>query len=73
MRTTTTAVAIACLAAVGAVFVAAPRATQARDVKAELKEILDDNEPRGPWIYDDMDAAFAAARAQKKPLFVVFR
>lgn len=63
------------LAVLAAAVVAAalPGTLQARDVKAELKEQLEDNQPKGDWIYDDADTAFAKARAQKKPLFLVFR
>ena len=74
MRFRSSAALVAAIAvAVAAVWAADPKPTHARDVKAELKEILDDNVPAGPWVYDDMDAAFLKARAQKKPLFVVFR
>ncbi len=62
--------AVLAAAVVGA---AVPGVSDARDVKAELKEQLEDNQPKGEWIYDDADAAFDKARAQKKPLFLVFR
>lgn len=64
------ALAVLAAAVVGA---ALPGVSDARDVKAELKEQLEDNQPKGEWIYDDADAAFDKARAQKKPLFLVFR
>ena len=39
---------------------------------ADLKEVLQDHEVKGPWIYDDLDAGFAAARKSGKPLLVNF-
>jgi len=45
----------------------------ARESKSELKQDLRDNEVVGNWIYDDIDAGFAQAVREKKPLCVVFR
>jgi hypothetical protein len=41
--------------------------------KAELQEALDDKDLVGDWIYDDIDAAFARAAKEKRPVCVVFR
>ena len=38
----------------------------------DLKEVLQDHEVKGPWIYDDLDAGFAAAKKSGKPLLVNF-
>jgi hypothetical protein len=54
---------------------AAPLAARAEEApsKEELRKSLKDIELAGNWIYDDIDAGFAAARESKKPLLVVFR
>ena len=41
--------------------------------KKQLKKRLKDNNLRGDWIYDDIDAGFAAAKKSGKPMLVVFR
>ena len=38
-----------------------------------LREILVDEDPGERWIYDDFDAAAARAKAEKKPIFALFR
>lgn len=38
----------------------------------DLKEVLQDHEVKGAWIYDDADAGFAAAKASGKPVLVCF-
>lgn len=38
-----------------------------------LRAALKDGEPKGDWIYDDLDKGFARAKASGKPLMVVFR
>jgi hypothetical protein len=50
---------------------AAPAAAQ--DDKAKLREGLKDTAVSSDWIYDDLDAGFAAAKKSDKPLLVVFR
>lgn len=41
--------------------------------KADLKKALGDNALVGDWIYDDIDAGFARALKEKKPVCIVFR
>lgn len=41
--------------------------------KEQLRTAIKDMEVRGAWIYDDLDAGFAEARASGKPMLVVFR
>ncbi len=43
------------------------------DDKAQLRAALKDDEPKGDWIYDDLAAGFAEAKATGRPLMVVFR
>ena len=43
------------------------------DDKAQLRSALKDTEPRGDWIYDDLDLGFADAKKTGRPLMVVFR
>ena len=38
-----------------------------------LQEALRDNDPEGPWHYNDLAAGIAEARSAGKPLLVVFR
>jgi hypothetical protein len=45
----------------------------ARETKSELKADLRDDQVVGNWIYDDIDAGFAQAVREKKPVCVVFR
>ena len=61
-------IATALLAAVVATGVAV-----ARETKAELQRDLRDEQIVGDWIYDDVDAGFARAAKEHKPLCVVFR
>ena len=39
----------------------------------DLKQKLGDLELVGDWIYDDIEAGFRKAKAERKPLLVVFR
>ncbi len=55
------------------VLAAAAAVAVAKDIKAELREDLKDLGVVGDWIYDDIDAGFARAAKEKKPLCVVFR
>jgi len=59
-----------------AVVVAAPalsaRAEEASG-KEELRKSLKDFDEAASWVYDDLDAGFAAARKSAKPVLVVFR
>lgn len=41
--------------------------------KEQLKTQLKDTELVGKWIYDDINAGFAQAKKEGKPLLVVFR
>ena len=41
--------------------------------KSDLQKALKDTNLVGDWIYDDVDAGFARAAKEKKPLCVVFR
>jgi hypothetical protein len=41
--------------------------------KEKLREALKDNVVKGDWIYDDLDAGYAAARKSGKPMLIVFR
>jgi hypothetical protein len=62
------------LAAAAAVSIAAAGAPSAcADDPRALKDALRDVDPLGEWVYNDVDAAFAAARASGKPLLAVFR
>lgn len=63
---------LACAAAVGgwAAFAAPAGADSGKD---ELRKALKDLDEAGSWIYDDLQAGFAAARTSGKPLLVVFR
>jgi hypothetical protein len=45
----------------------------ARETKTELQRDLRDEQIVGDWIYDDVDAGFARAAKEKKPVCVVFR
>jgi hypothetical protein len=54
--------AAACLAILGA----------AQD-KEKLRTALKDTEVKGDWIYDDLDAGYAAAKKSGKPMMIVFR
>ncbi len=45
----------------------------AKESKSELKAALRDDQVVGDWIYDDIDAGFARAAREKKPVCVVFR
>ncbi|MBI4600978.1 MAG: hypothetical protein HY721_03370 [Planctomycetes bacterium] len=64
---------LACAALVG---IGSPAAAQF-PVKVSreegLRHSLKDDELAGSWIYDDIEAGFAAARKGGKPLLVVFR
>jgi hypothetical protein len=41
--------------------------------KDRLRTALKDAEVRGDWVYDDLDAGLARAKAEGKPAFVVLR
>ena len=41
--------------------------------KDKLRTALKDVEVRGDWVYDDLDAGLARAKAEGKPAFVVLR
>ena len=56
-----------------AVAAAAAGIAAAKETKAELKGDLRDDQVVGDWIYDDVDAGFARAAKEKKPVCVVFR
>jgi hypothetical protein len=45
----------------------------ARETKPELQRDLRDEQIVGDWIYDDIDAGFARAAKDKRPLCIVFR
>jgi hypothetical protein len=40
---------------------------------AQLKAAVGDGDLVGEWIYDDVNAGFAAATKSGKPLFIVLR
>lgn len=61
----------ACLAVGALSLLMAPGAVQ--DVKERLRQKLKDTAVRGDWVYDDIEAGFAAAKQSGKPLLVVFR
>lgn len=52
---------------------AAAGLASAKETKSELKAALRDDAVVGDWIYDDVDAGFARAAREKKPVCVVFR
>ena len=39
----------------------------------DLQEALRDNDPEGPWHYNDLAGGFAEAKSTGKPLLIVFR
>jgi hypothetical protein len=45
----------------------------ARETKSELQRDLRDEQIVGDWIYDDIDAGFARAAKDKRPVCIVFR
>jgi hypothetical protein len=61
------------LAAALSLGLAAAAAGLPRDPKEELRKDLRDDAPVGDWIYDDIDAGFARALREKKPVCIVFR
>ncbi len=62
------------MARIGMVLAALLAAAPGQDPQKEkLKQGLKDTEVRGDWIYDDVDAGFAAAGKNGKPLMFVFR
>lgn len=44
-----------------------------KDAKSELQKAMRDEALVGDWIYDDIDAGFARAVREKKPVCIVFR
>ncbi len=60
------------LAGFAAVVVAAGLAVGAES-KSDLQRALRDESISPGWIYDDIDAGFAKAAKDKRPLCVVFR
>jgi len=54
-------------------FLLAVSAALAQDPKAKLRAELKDGELAGEWVYDDLDAGFARAVKEGKPLLAVFR
>jgi hypothetical protein len=54
-------------------FLLAVSAALAEDPKAKLRAELKDGDLSGDWIYDDLDAGFARAVKEGKPLLAVFR
>lgn len=38
-----------------------------------LRGLLQDHQLKGDWIYDDIEAGFAAAKKSDKPLLISFR
>jgi len=45
----------------------------AKETKSDLQKDLRDDQLVGNWIYDDIDAGFAQAVREKKPVCIVFR
>jgi len=45
----------------------------AKESKSDLQKDLRDDQLVGNWIYDDIDAGFAQAVREKKPVCIVFR
>ena len=41
--------------------------------KEQLRVALKDDAVKGDWIYDDINAGYAAAKKSGKPMLVVFR
>ena len=41
--------------------------------KEKLRTALKDVEVKGDWIYDDLQAGYAAAKKSGKPMMIVFR
>jgi hypothetical protein len=41
--------------------------------KEKIRTALKDTEVKGDWIYDDLDAGYAAAKKSGKPMMIVFR
>ena len=44
-----------------------------KESKSDLQRDLNDDSLVGNWIYDDLDAGFARAAKERKPVCVVFR
>ena len=63
-RSVVLAVALAALATAAAL---------ARESKSDLQKDLNDASIVGDWIYDDVDAGFAKAAKDHRPVCVVFR
>jgi hypothetical protein len=40
---------------------------------SKIKKALGDDEVHSSWIYNDLDAGFAAARKSGKPMLIVLR
>jgi hypothetical protein len=51
----------------------APARAEDSPKKEELRKALKDLDLVGEWIYDDLDAGLAKARASGKPVLAVFR
>ena len=65
----TARIVLAALSACAAAWTACPAQDPARE---GLRKALDD-QLEGAWVYDDIAAGFAEARATGKPMLVVFR
>lgn len=59
--------------ALPALLLAGAWAAAADPAKDAVRAKLKDTAPRGDWVYDDLDAGFAEAKATGKPLLVVLR
>lgn len=64
---------IAILAFFAAGMGSAPAGAVQEPAKDALRQALKDTDLEGDWIYDDVAAGFAQARATGKPLLIVFR
>ena len=58
----------------GAIAAARPHGGAAgKDSKPDLQKALRDQDIVGDWTYDDIDAGFARAAKEKRPVCIVFR
>ncbi len=77
MESTGRRLAAAAMVALGAAALAGRGAVTtvaaAKDSKADLQKALRDEGISPRWIYDDIEAGFARAAKEGKPLCIVFR
>ena len=63
----------AALLAAGLAATLLPGGAAGKDSKPDLQKALRDQDIVGDWTYDDIDAGFARAAKEKRPVCIVFR